>query len=119
MDAALGARDVAKLRAMFHPAFVSVDAQGGKMNWPQVRSNLDHIKDMKDVTCKTTVVHVAGDNTEATVWISMSASLKMNQNGKWTALKMTRRYAETLRKGADGWKFFYEQELPMNEPWPF
>ncbi len=105
---------------MFHKGFTTVDVQGKAMNYPEVKSNyLQMVAATKDVTLKTTVVHVGGNFDEAMAWISVVVHYTAKQGDRWVKMKLTRRYAETLKRAPDGWKFFYSQGLPLDEPWPF
>jgi|CXWL01.1.fsa_nt_gi ketosteroid isomerase-like protein len=119
-DALVLKADIRALLNMYHPGFHVVDVQGKSTAFAEFKTSyMEMWAITKDASLKSTVVHVTGSFDEATAWVSCVSNYSVKQGDRWVKMKLTSRYAETLKRGADGWKIFYTQGLPLNEPWPF
>jgi hypothetical protein len=106
--------------SLFHPGYVMVDTQGKRSNLGQFKQMVQSMMSTsKMVNMQFNVKHVRRGINEAYVWLEEVAIFKQKVNGKWEEMKMTNRWAETLVKSGNSWKFMYSQQLPTDEPWPF
>lgn len=101
--------------------YVNVDTQGKRMDKAQFKAAImGMMGSVKDMHSKTLVKHVRGSGNEAVAWCEEVYTWKQKSGNGWTPMKMTSRWAESLRRTpSGGWVFFYSQELPTNEPWSF
>lgn len=103
-----------------HRGFTMVDRNGLRNNYAETKAAILAIPSMmRSAKCVSRVVHVRGNGNEAYAWVESVFTWTPGTTGKATALKKTLRYADTLRMTSEGWKWFYRQELPTDEPWPF
>ena len=121
IDKHVAAGDCDAIMRMMDPGLVLVDTEGNRASYADMKAMVEEIrKSMKGAKSHTAVKHVRRQGSdEAVAWIEMTMHYRTNQNGKWVPVKSTHRYAETLRRTPSGWKVFYAQELPTNEPWSF
>lgn len=120
-DDSIRANDFQAFISLFHPSYSEVDTQGRTRNFAQFKSLAKGMFDtQKDGKATSTVVHAQGGfGGEATAWVSVTMHFSTKVNGKWAPMKLTKRYADTLKRTSLGWKFAYSQELPIDDPWPF
>lgn len=103
-----------------HKGFTMVDRNGNRSNFVETKAALLGTPTMmRNAKCVSRVVHVRGNGNEAYAWVESVFTWVSGSTGKGTALKKTMRFADTLRMTPEGWKWFYRQELPTDEPWPF
>jgi len=120
-DKTVNTNNKAGFFSMFAPDYVNVDKQGKRSDLAQFKAMVNGMwSQSKGVRSKTLVKNVRGNGNEAVAWCEEVMIWKQpNGNGKWVEMKMTSRWAESVRKTPTGWKFYYSQELPTNEPWDF
>lgn len=105
---------------LLHKGFTMVDRNGNRSDYAQTKGAILGIPSiMRNAKCVNRVVHVRGNGNEAYAWVETVFTWTPGTSGKATSLKKTLRYADTLRMTSEGWKWFYRQELPTDEPWPF
>lgn len=105
---------------LLHKGFTMVDQNGNRSDYVQTKNAILAIPSMmRNAKCVNRVVHVRGNGNEAYAWVESVFTWTSGASGKASSLKKTLRYADTLRMTTEGWKWFYRQELPTDEPWPF
>jgi hypothetical protein len=120
MDKAINTRNSTAFFTMFSPDYYTVDTQGRRTSYLAFKSNTqESMKAMREVKSTTTVKNVQLQNSEIVVWTEQQLKFLANIDGKWQPLVSTSRWAETLKRDGDSFKFTSSQQLMLNEPWSF
>lgn len=106
-------KDLKAMWDMLDPSFVGVDLEGNSMTAEEGKEHFEAmLAQMHDIKAKTKVDHVYGDNSEVVAWVTLNVTWKQKVGGKMEQMKFTAKFAETLKRTKDGWKFTYSQMLP-------
>ncbi len=112
-DALVAKGDTKSIFEMVHDSFIQVDAEGKTMNKEQMKNEhkqvLESTRDAKS-KCVVNVIHDHG--TEVVAWITMRVDFKVKDGNKWVPVSFTGKFAETLVRTPQGWKFTHSQMLP-------
>jgi hypothetical protein len=108
-DRVIETGSVASLRNLLEPDFYQVDKDGNRVTVAGFVDQMARYMRYSSLESNTTVLHVRQGHGEAFAWIQQSMT--------WGGKTRTMRIAHTLRRTAGGWKVYYSQVLPDNEPW--
>ncbi len=112
-DRLVAKKDVDGLSAMLDASFVGVDLDGNRATAAEARKHFEAmLAQMHDIKSKIKADHVYGDNNEMVAWVTLTVTWKQKVGGKMEQMKFTAKFAETLKRTKDGWKFTYSQMLP-------
>jgi ketosteroid isomerase-like protein len=114
-DRLTAAKDVEGLAKMLDPSYKGIGPDGEVEGYRAVVRHLrTWMAQLEDVRSHIVVdeIHRQGTN-EVVAWITMRASATIRQDKKRETMKFTMRFAETLKKTPNGWKFVASQAFPM------
>jgi len=113
-DRLTAAKDIEGLAKMLDPSFKGTDPDGNVMGYKTVirhmRSLMDQFETMRS---RIVVDEVHRQGEEVVAWVTMRATVTMRQGKKVETMHFNMRFAETLKKTPDGWKFVASQAFPM------
>lgn len=112
-DSYVAKGDMKSVLNMLDDSFIQVDVDGNTMNKAQMKNAIESMaKIVKDAKSKCVVNSVHEQGREVVAWITMKMDFKMKDGDKWVPVSYTGKFAETLVKTPQGWKFTYSQTLP-------
>lgn len=119
-DSLVNAGKYAAFLNMFAPGYYSVDLQGKRMTYGQLKHDVMGMSKMaRSIHSTTTVKNVQLMNDEEVVWTEQKVQYSIKRNGRWVSMIETTRWAENLKMVDGQWKFASSQQLMTNEPWSF
>ncbi len=109
----------ASLKAL-DPSYVLVDKDGKTTTYAEIKKLTEGLKGkVRNVKASTVVKFVQSQGAEAVAWIETKLSFQLRDGNDWISTSSTERAAESFKKTPTGWKCYYSQGLPTNEPWNF
>lgn len=112
-DRLVAKKDLDGLWAMLDPSFVGVDLDGNRATAAEGRKHFEGLlAEMHDLRSTIKVDQVQGNSDEVVAWVTATVAWKRKVGGKMEQMKFTAKYAETLKRTKDGWKFTFSQMLP-------
>lgn len=119
-DAKASAGDLDGFMALLAKEFTYVDSNGKSTDKAEFREEVKRaIAATREFSVKTTIKNVQSQQRDAVVWTETVFSFKSKVGERWTPMKMTIRFAHTLRRAGALWVFAQTQELFNDEPWSF
>jgi ketosteroid isomerase-like protein len=106
-------KDLDGLWELIDPSFVGVDLDGNRATAAEAKKHLAEIlKQTHDLKSRIKVDQVQGNHDEVVAWVTMTVTWKEKVDGKMEQMKFTAKFAETLKRTKDGWRFTFSQMLP-------
>ncbi len=112
-DAYVQQGKVQALVDMIHPSFYAVDANGNRTNYKEaIRMMKEMLASLRDLKSRITVEHLYVSGDEVVAWVTLKSSFRVLEKGKLKEYAFEGRFAETLKKFGNSWRFVCSQMLP-------
>ena len=112
-DSMVAKNDTKGIADLLHESFIQVDADGNTMTKEQLKkAHGEVLKSVQSPRSKCVVESIFDHGSEVVAWITMTMDFKFKDGDKLIPMKLTMKFAETLIRTPQGWKFTYSQMLP-------